>query len=211
MVQPPRRARADKTNARTDIAHLRLLSNLSQEDVARAAGLSISSYRKLERGNFGDDPPLRALVNVSMVLTGDPVALLDPYLLWHPLDAAAAEPPPPGSLGPGVPPRPSGRLLSQAARERQREKAERSPRVRGLVRKVARALERHNTTSLRVVRESEESVLLVADRYDRIGRRRSDTVAVLSTDDLDRLLATGLLRPESVGLTAPGQLLAGRP
>jgi transcriptional regulator with XRE-family HTH domain len=65
-----RGASRDRTEARTKLAEHRLSRNLTQRQVAMFAGIPLSSYRRLERGQ-NQNPPLRWLVNLMHVLALD--------------------------------------------------------------------------------------------------------------------------------------------
>ena len=84
---------ADKarTQVRTQLAELRLYRNLTQRQLAMYAGIPLSSYRRLERGQ-NDNPPLRWLVNLWHVLglSDDLYALIeDEWLEWKQLSPNA--------------------------------------------------------------------------------------------------------------------------
>ncbi len=66
---------------------------VTQEELARAVGISVPTYRRLERGQTAN-PKLRHLVNCAIAL-GVKLAdvLEDEWLEWLPLDEASAEPP----------------------------------------------------------------------------------------------------------------------
>jgi transcriptional regulator with XRE-family HTH domain len=68
---------------------------VTQEELARAVGVSVPTYRRLERGQVAN-PKLRHLVNCAIALgveLGDVVE--DSWLEWLRLDEASAEPPRP--------------------------------------------------------------------------------------------------------------------
>lgn len=74
---------------RTYLAGLRLEADLTQSQVARAVGLSIASYRRLERGE-NDNPPLRWLVNCRIFFSRDVRDLLElDWLEWKTLDRSS--------------------------------------------------------------------------------------------------------------------------
>jgi transcriptional regulator with XRE-family HTH domain len=62
--RPPR---ADKTLSSTRLAVARLQRNVTQEDLAKQVGLSLASYRRLERGQVRN-PGIRTLVNLAVAL-----------------------------------------------------------------------------------------------------------------------------------------------
>jgi transcriptional regulator with XRE-family HTH domain len=91
-----------QTKVRTPLAEARVRRGMTQTEVAAAAGMSRTTYNKLERGGF-EDPPLRYLNNCAIVLgvarveelfeprwrewfqplPGDPSAPEDPSSLWR--------------------------------------------------------------------------------------------------------------------------------
>ena len=91
-----------QTKVRTPLAEARVRRGMTQTEVAAAAGMSRTTYNKLERGGY-DDPPLRYLNNCAIVLgvdrvedlfeprwrewyqalPGDPPAPEDPSALWR--------------------------------------------------------------------------------------------------------------------------------
>ena len=78
------------------IAYWRHERGLSQSDVARAAGLSRSTYWRLETGRTWN-PQLRQLVNISKVLRcpNGVIDLLTPeWQRWHAFDRTNAATPP---------------------------------------------------------------------------------------------------------------------
>lgn len=94
--------RVKQTKVRTPLAEARVRRGLTQTEVAAAAGMSRTTYNKLERGGF-EAPPLRYLNNCAVVLgvarvedlfeprwrdwyqpqPGDPPAPEDPSKLWR--------------------------------------------------------------------------------------------------------------------------------
>ena len=76
------RARADRTRGDTKLARIRLERELAQQDVANAAGISIATYRRLERGQIAN-PSLRHLTNLAFVLDVELDDLFEEeWLLW---------------------------------------------------------------------------------------------------------------------------------
>lgn len=198
---PTRRTGASpgKTRARTKLAETRLATGATQLDVARACGLSLSTYTRLEHGFYGDEPPLRELVNVGIALTGDPLFFIRDYLAWHPFDARRPSPPDPDSLAPGTPP-------AQIATDQDHPIDKLTGPQRELLRRMIRRLEgRDNHQGYEVepdvVGGRIEIVLRVADSK---GRRRECTRFGASQADLDALIRAGLLGPRTVGITAAG-------
>jgi transcriptional regulator with XRE-family HTH domain len=66
---------------------------VTQDELAAAVGISVPTYRRLERGQ-NENPKLRHLVNCAIALgvsLGDVVE--ESWMEWLPLDAASAEPP----------------------------------------------------------------------------------------------------------------------
>jgi transcriptional regulator with XRE-family HTH domain len=84
--------------ARTKLANLRLESGIAQEELAAATGLSIATYRRLERGEM-PNPPLRYLVNCARALGVDVADVVEEE--WndsYPLSPRAKKPPASGWL-----------------------------------------------------------------------------------------------------------------
>lgn len=69
----------------------------TQERTAAAVGLSLTTYRRLERGEI-EHPPLAWLQNLAIAFDVELEEILEPSWggAWTVLDAQAAEPPTPG-------------------------------------------------------------------------------------------------------------------
>lgn len=98
MVDGRARARPELSKDETRLAHHRLEARLTQKQMAEMTGMSLITYRRLERAEL-DNPPLRHLVNCLLVLRtrlpdlrlGD---LIEPqWLQWVVLDETASAPP----------------------------------------------------------------------------------------------------------------------
>jgi transcriptional regulator with XRE-family HTH domain len=75
-------ARGDQSKGETRLAQARIERGLSQREMAEATGLSQQTYWRLERGRMSN-PPLRYLVNCSIVLQLPLEELLEPvWLKW---------------------------------------------------------------------------------------------------------------------------------
>ena len=84
--------RANQTDIRTRLAHLRGRAGLTQEEVAWAIGIPIATYIRLERGQQRN-PRLGWLVNASFVLDCGLDELIEPEMEnWHRF--GRSEPPP---------------------------------------------------------------------------------------------------------------------
>lgn len=55
------------TKAETKLARLRMARGVTQEELAEAVGISIATYRRIERGQTAN-PPLRYLTNAALAL-----------------------------------------------------------------------------------------------------------------------------------------------
>lgn len=83
------------TTPETKLAHVRMSRGVTQEELARAVGISVPTYRRLERGETGN-PKLRHLVNCALALGVELDDVLeDEWLEWLPLHKTAASPPEP--------------------------------------------------------------------------------------------------------------------
>lgn len=79
----------------THLAAWRILSGKTQREMAEATGISLSTYRRLERGEI-DNPPLRYLANCAIVMDTDIASITEPeWTQWYVFDKAASEPPDP--------------------------------------------------------------------------------------------------------------------
>lgn len=80
---PARRAVQSKNETR--LGRLRVARGMSQEELAAACGLSLPTYRRLERGRT-TNPPYRYLVNLAFVL-GCPIEELieEEWRDWLPI------------------------------------------------------------------------------------------------------------------------------
>jgi transcriptional regulator with XRE-family HTH domain len=66
---------------------------VTQGELASAVGISVPTYRRLERGQTAN-PKLRHLVNCAIALGVELADVVeDSWLEWLPLDEASAEPP----------------------------------------------------------------------------------------------------------------------
>lgn len=64
--------------AETRIARARITAELSQQELAEAIGISLPTYRRLERNKMRN-PPLRYIVNAAIALgLGDWTELVEP-------------------------------------------------------------------------------------------------------------------------------------
>jgi transcriptional regulator with XRE-family HTH domain len=79
--------------SRTRLATWRERRGITQEELARATGLSNSVYWRLENGRY-NNPPLRYLMNCALALgcTLDDL-VEDEWREWMAFDARAAKPP----------------------------------------------------------------------------------------------------------------------
>lgn len=77
---------------------MRYLRGMKRESVAAAAGLSVSTYRRLEIGET-TNPPIRYLVNLAMVFDCTVAEIIeDEHVTWLPTDLAAEPPSEPRDL-----------------------------------------------------------------------------------------------------------------
>jgi transcriptional regulator with XRE-family HTH domain len=82
----------------TRLAHARMSRGVTQDELAQAVGISVPTYRRLERGEVRN-PKLGHLVNCAIALGVELDALLeDEWLQWLPFDQRAATPPEPEAL-----------------------------------------------------------------------------------------------------------------
>jgi transcriptional regulator with XRE-family HTH domain len=87
------RRRDPGTKADTKLARLRMSRGVTQEQLAEAIGISLVTYRRLERDNM-DNPPLRYLQNAALALGVELDALLeDEWKTWKEFDSRRPEPP----------------------------------------------------------------------------------------------------------------------
>lgn len=71
---------------------------MTQEELAEAIGISVPTYRRLERGQT-DNPPLRYLVNAALALGVELDALIeDEWREWKALNDTATEAPDPDTF-----------------------------------------------------------------------------------------------------------------
>ena len=84
----------DQTHVRTRLAAVRVERGLTQAQMARYTGLTVPTYRRLERGQI-PAPPLSYLANCALVLDVSLEALIeDEWRSWHVFDARDAARPP---------------------------------------------------------------------------------------------------------------------
>lgn len=84
------------TTPETKLARVRMSRGVTQEELAQAVGISVPTYRRLERGE-ADNPKLRQLVNCAIALGVELAEVLeDEWLEWMPFnESEAARPPKP--------------------------------------------------------------------------------------------------------------------
>jgi transcriptional regulator with XRE-family HTH domain len=203
---PPRprrpRARPGTTQADTTLARLRIEAGAAQAEVARAAGLSLSTYRRLESGEYyGDDPPLSALVNVAITLGADPLLLLSEYLHWH--DLGSPEPPAPGSVAPGVPPEEPPRESHEGA-----EQPGLSSSQRDLLRELLTVEARvDGDLQIRILDADTDSLTVAFEGANEPRRQRPRRIRI-AREDLAALSARGYLTVASFSISAAGRVYA---
>ena len=97
-----RGASRQRTKPRTKLASARLARGLTQKQLAHFAGIPLSSYRRLERGQ-NPNPPLRWVVNLQHVLVLDELheVLEEEWLEYR-------------QIRPGTPRRPPDRRIIEA-------------------------------------------------------------------------------------------------
>jgi transcriptional regulator with XRE-family HTH domain len=84
--------------ARTKLARIRLERAISQKALAEVTGLSIATYRRLERGEI-KNPPLRYLVNCALALGVELDDVIDEeWKAWYVISRQAERPPARGWL-----------------------------------------------------------------------------------------------------------------
>lgn len=80
-------------DAKTKLAVWRERRGVTQEELARATGLSMSVYWRLDNGRY-DNPPLRYLINCALALGCELDDLVEEeWREWHVFDHAASAPP----------------------------------------------------------------------------------------------------------------------
>lgn len=81
------------TMPETKLARVRMSRGVTQDELAKAVGISVPTYRRLERGEV-ENPKLRHLVNCSIALGVELDDVLeDEWLEWLPLRKIAVTPP----------------------------------------------------------------------------------------------------------------------
>lgn len=88
----------EQTKIRTRLAQQRVASGYTQRDMARLTGLSLTMYRRLERGEI-DNPGIRWLVNCARALKVPTNELVEPswaewFVMPNGPQAEPQEPPP---------------------------------------------------------------------------------------------------------------------
>lgn len=71
---------------------MRIELGATQEQLAEVTGLSVSTIRRLERGEL-ENPPITYLINCARALDVELEELIEPEWAWSVFDARAAEPP----------------------------------------------------------------------------------------------------------------------
>lgn len=81
----------------TKLAHWRLRRGVTQQDLARAIGIDVKVYRRIEKGD--GVPPLDVLLNCAIALRVSLDDLVeDRWRTWQVLDQRASSPPDPDTL-----------------------------------------------------------------------------------------------------------------
>jgi transcriptional regulator with XRE-family HTH domain len=84
--------------AETVLARVRMARGVTQEELADAIGISLPTYRRLERKGM-ENPGLRYLVNAALALGVElDVLIEDEWREWMVFDESRPEPPPPDDL-----------------------------------------------------------------------------------------------------------------
>lgn len=79
----------------TKLAHVRMSRGVTQEELAEAVGISVPTYRLLERGQM-PNPKLAYLVNCAIALGVEMDAIIEEeWLGWQPLTRQSSRPPRP--------------------------------------------------------------------------------------------------------------------
>ena len=88
----PRRP-LEQTKVETKLAAWRVRRGVTQQEMAKAIGISYSSYWRLERGRY-KNPPVGYLVNCALALGCELEDILDDeQKRWQVFDTRAAAPP----------------------------------------------------------------------------------------------------------------------
>lgn len=86
-------ANSDHRQPRSRIAARRQESGLSQRELSELTGISMRQVQRLDGGEI-DNPPIRYLVNIAMVLEVDVLDICeDEWLEWRAFGAGPATPP----------------------------------------------------------------------------------------------------------------------
>jgi transcriptional regulator with XRE-family HTH domain len=86
------------TKAETKLARVRISRGVTQEELADAIGVSVPTYRRLERGKV-DNPGLRYLVNAALALGVETEELIEAeWRQWKTFDSARPGPPAPNEF-----------------------------------------------------------------------------------------------------------------
>ncbi|MGH2714901.1 MAG: helix-turn-helix domain-containing protein [Thermoleophilaceae bacterium] len=89
------RRRDPGTKADTKLARVRMARGVTQQELAEVIGISLVTYRRLERGSM-DNPPLRYLQNAALAPGVGLEALWeDEWRTWKPFDSRRPKPPRP--------------------------------------------------------------------------------------------------------------------
>jgi transcriptional regulator with XRE-family HTH domain len=83
----------ERDEGESPLAYWRTIRGVTQEEMADAVGISLSTYRRLERGRI-DDPGVRVLHNCAIAL-GVPLYEIIPsdWHEWTTFDPSASKPP----------------------------------------------------------------------------------------------------------------------
>jgi transcriptional regulator with XRE-family HTH domain len=93
-----RSALVAQASAKTKLATWRQRRGVTQEELARATGLSTSVYWRLENGHY-DNPPIRYLVNCALALGCSLDDLIEgEWREWMVLDQRASAAPDPAAF-----------------------------------------------------------------------------------------------------------------
>ena len=82
----------ERTKIETRLASLRVEKNVAQSEMSRRTGISLNTYRRIERGEMAN-PPIRYLTNIAIALSVPLEQICEPeWLEWTVFDERAPNP-----------------------------------------------------------------------------------------------------------------------
>jgi transcriptional regulator with XRE-family HTH domain len=98
MMRSMSRWTRERTKVETRLAAVRVERNVPQSEMSRRTGISLNTYRRIERGEI-TNPPIRYLTNIAIALDVPLEQICEPeWFDWTVFDERAREAPGSGAV-----------------------------------------------------------------------------------------------------------------